>query len=91
MANIQSAKKRIRSSERSRVVNATRRARIRTFVKKVRLAIESGDQKAATEALKEAQPEMQRGVTKGILKKNTVARTVSRLAKQVNALAPSAK
>ena len=91
MANIKSAEKRIRSSKRRNEINSSYRARVRTFIKKVRAAIEAGDKKTAQEALKNAQPEMQRGVTKGVLKKNTVARTISRLAKQINGLSESAK
>ena len=49
-------------------------------------AIASGDQTAATEALKVAQPEIMRGVTKGVTHKNTAARKVSRLAGRVKAL-----
>ena len=45
MANIKSAKKRIRRNERARVVNKNRLSRIRTFIKKVESAIESGDAK----------------------------------------------
>ena len=81
-----SAEKRIRQTERRTVVNRNRVSRIRTFVKKVEAAIESGDKAAAAEALKAAQPEMHRGVTKGVLQKNTVARKLSRLSGRIKAL-----
>jgi small subunit ribosomal protein S20 len=86
MANHASAKKRIRRNARSAKVNSDRRGRIRSFVKKVELAIASGDAKEAEGALKAAQPEMQRGVSKGILEKNTVARKISRLSAGIKAL-----
>ncbi|MGF6229513.1 small subunit ribosomal protein S20 [Inquilinus ginsengisoli] len=86
MANHKSAEKRIRQTERRTVVNRNRISRIRTFVKKVEVAIESGDKAAAAEALKAAQPEMHRGVTKGVLQKNTVARKLSRLSGRIKAL-----
>jgi len=86
MANHKSAEKRIRQTERRTVVNRNRVSRIRTFVKKVEAAIESGDKAAAAEALKAAQPEMHRGVTKGVLQKNTVARKLSRLSGRIKAL-----
>lgn len=86
MANIQSAKKRNRSAARRTEINIGRRSRIRTFVRKVEEAIESGDKAAATEALRAAQPQIARGVTKGVLHRNTAARKVSRLAKRVKAL-----
>lgn len=86
MANHKSAEKRIRQTERRTVVNRNRVSRIRTFVKKVEAAIESGDKAAAAEAFKVAQPEMHRGVTKGVLQKNTVARKLSRLSGRIKAL-----
>lgn len=86
MAHHKSAKKRIRRNDRRAAVNRSRVSRIRTFVKKVELAIASGDHEAARTALKEAQPEMHRGVTKGVLHKNTAARKLSRLSARVKAL-----
>lgn len=86
MANTPQSKKRARQSEARYAVNKARRSRIRTFLRKVEEALASGDQKAATEALKVAQPELARGVTKGVLHKNTVARKISRLASRVKAL-----
>ncbi|MBL6599907.1 MAG: 30S ribosomal protein S20 [Alphaproteobacteria bacterium] len=87
MAHHLSAKKRIRRNEKRRVINHARISRVRTFVKRVEVAIASGDQDAASAALKAAQPEMHRGVTKGVLHKNTVARKLSRLSKRIKAMA----
>ena len=85
MANTPQSKKRARQSERRADVNKSRRSRIRTFLRKVEEAIESGDRDAATTALRAAQPELMRGVTKGIFHKNTVARKMSRLSSRVKA------
>ncbi|MBL4859173.1 MAG: 30S ribosomal protein S20, partial [Erythrobacter sp.] len=63
-----------------------RMSRIRNFVKKVELALESGDKKEAQTALQNAQPELARGVARGVLHKNTAARKMSRLSKRVAAL-----
>ena len=87
MANSPQAKKRARQNERNRLVNKTRRSRIRSFLKKVEVAIENGDKKTAETALKMAQPELMRGVTKGVFHKNTAARKMSRLSARVNAIA----
>ncbi|MCH8683904.1 30S ribosomal protein S20 [Pedomonas mirosovicensis] len=86
MANTPQARKRIRRNARRAEINKARVSRIRTFVKKVELAIASGDKSAAEVALQAAQPELQRGVTKGVLHKNTVARRISRLTHRVRAL-----
>lgn len=59
---------------------------MRSFVRKVEEAIETGAHEDAAAALKVAEPEIMRCVTKGILKKNTASRKVARLAKRVNAL-----
>jgi small subunit ribosomal protein S20 len=86
MANHKSAKTRIRRNERREVINGARRGRIRTFIKKVEAAIESGDKDAAAAALKAAQPEIHRGITRGVLHKNTASRKISRLNAAVKAL-----
>jgi small subunit ribosomal protein S20 len=86
MANSPQAKKRARQNEKRFAVNKARRSRIRTFLRKVEEAIESGDKEAAAGALKAAQPELMRGVTKGVFHKNTASRKVSRLSARVKAL-----
>ena len=86
MANTPQAKKRIRRNDKRAEINGARMSRIRSFVKKVETAIESGDKDAAKTALQAAQPEMARGVARGVLHKNTVSRKMSRLSKRVAAL-----
>ena len=86
MANSPQAKKRARQIERRTAVNKNRKSRIRTFLRKVEEAIESGDKDAAVSAFRAAQPELMRGVTKGIFHKNTASRKVSRLAARVKAI-----
>lgn len=87
MANHKSAEKRIRRNQRRATINKSRVSRIRTFVKKVELAIASGDQEVAKGALQAAQPELHRGVTKGVLHRNTVSRKLSRLSGRIKAMA----
>ena len=86
MAHHKSAKKRIRRNERRAEINGSRVSRIRTFVKKVELAIAGGDKSAAEAALRAAQPEMHRGVSKGVLHRNTVGRKLSRLSARIKAI-----
>ena len=86
MANTPQAKKRIRRNTRRAEINGARVSRIRSFLKKVELAIEGGDKKAAAEALHNAQPELARGVARGVLHKNTASRKMSRLSKRVAAM-----
>ncbi|MDG2313151.1 MAG: 30S ribosomal protein S20 [Alphaproteobacteria bacterium] len=86
MAQHASAKQRIRRNERRTLINRNRVSRIRTHVKKVEQAIESGDRADAVEAFRAAQPELHRGVTKGVLKKNTVNRRLSRLSARIKVM-----
>ncbi|MBI5165553.1 MAG: 30S ribosomal protein S20 [Magnetospirillum sp.] len=90
MAHHASAKKRIRQTERRTEVNRARVSRIRTFVKKVEMAIAAGDSEGARAALKAAEPEMMRGVKGGVLHKNTASRKVSRLSARVKTMMPLA-
>jgi small subunit ribosomal protein S20 len=87
MANTPQAKKRIRRNDRRAEINGARLSRIRTFVKKVESALDSGDKATATEALAAMQPELARGVAKGVFHKNTASRKFSRLTKRLAALA----
>jgi small subunit ribosomal protein S20 len=86
MANTPQAKKRIRRNAKRETINHSRVSRIRTFIKQVESAIESGKKKEAAEALKMMQPEMARGVSRGVIHKNTAARKFSRLSKRVASL-----
>jgi small subunit ribosomal protein S20 len=87
MANTASAQKRIRQTAKRTARNQARTSRMRTFIKKVELAVAGGDKSAAAEALRAAQPEMQRAAGKGVIHANTVARKISRLSARVKALA----
>ena len=87
MANTKTAKQNIRLTERRTEINRARVSRIRTFVKKVELAIQGGNLEAAKSALIAAQPELHRGVSKGVLHRNTVSRKLSRLSQRIKSLA----
>jgi small subunit ribosomal protein S20 len=87
MANTPQAKKRIRRNARRAEINGARISRIRTLVKKVEAALESGDKTAAQSALASVQPELARGVARGVLHQNTASRKFGRLTKKVQALA----
>ncbi len=86
MANTASARKRIRQTERRTLRNHARKSRMRTFVKKLEVAVAGGDKDAAIAALKAAQPELQRAAGKGVIHPNTVARKLSRMSKRIKQL-----
>ena len=83
MANHASSKKRIRRNKKREIINGARRSRIRTFIKKIELALDAGDSVAAEAAFKAACPEIQRGVSRGVFHKKTASRKISRLNKRV--------
>ena len=87
MANHISSKKRIRRNSRMEVVNKVRKNRVRSFIKKVEMAIDQADKIKAKDALIIAQPEMHRSVTKGVFKKNTISRKLSRLSARIKNIA----
>lgn len=86
MPHHKSAEKRLRQTETRTAVNRARMSRVRTFVKKVEVAIETGDKAAAQAAFQLAQPELHRATSKGVLHRNTVARKLSRLSARINGL-----
>lgn len=86
MANSAQARKRVRQAEKSRQRNVSQRSMMRTKVKRVFSAIESGDKAAAETALKDAVPVLDHMARKGLIHKNKAARYKSRFNSQVRAL-----
>ena len=90
MANLPSAKKRIRQNAKRRMRNRIYRTRARTFVKHARIAIESGDSDSATDAVRKAVSELDRASSKGVIHRKNAARRKSRLMKRLASLEKSA-
>ncbi|MCL4104285.1 UNVERIFIED_CONTAM: hypothetical protein GTU68_035147, partial [Idotea baltica] len=86
VANSPQAKKRARQAEKRRTHNASLRSLVRTVIKKVLAAVETGDHEQAQAAYNSAVPVIDRMADKGILHKNKAARHKSRLNNQVKAL-----
>lgn len=83
MANHTSAKKAAKQTVKKNLINKNRSSKIKTCVKKVAQAVQSGSAEEAKNALIIAQSELMKGVTKNILKLNTASRKVSQLTKKV--------
>jgi small subunit ribosomal protein S20 len=83
VANIASAKKRARQSEANRQRNASSRSMLRTFIRKVVLAIDKGDKEGARTAYAAAVPVIDRMAGKNIIHRNKAARHKSRLAARI--------
>lgn len=87
MANIKSAKKRILVNRANAERNKAIKSGVKTAIKKVAVAIESGDKAAASAALVNATSVIDKATSKGVYHKNTASRKVSRLAAAVNKMA----
>ncbi|WP_410658093.1 30S ribosomal protein S20 [Amycolatopsis sp. lyj-112] len=86
MANIKSQIKRITTNEKARQRNQAIRSSVKTAVRKVREATDSGDKAKALEAQKDAAQKLDKAVTKGVLHANQAANKKSAIAKRVNSL-----
>ena len=86
MANHKSAEKRIRRNRRRRTINGVWRARLRTYLKAVELAIANGDPEAAKVAFTATEPELARGVQRGTVHRNAMRRKLSRLSARIRAM-----
>lgn len=84
MANIKSAKKRVLVSARREKQNKSVKSRVKTYIKKVRTAIESNDKALASQALRDAVSEISRAKTKGVYHPNNASRKISRLSHEVD-------
>jgi small subunit ribosomal protein S20 len=84
MPNHKSAEKRVRQSERRRLINRNNRAKLRTSIKKLRSALDGGDAKESTSLLATTVSEIDKAVRKGALHRNAAARQKSRLTIRVN-------
>lgn len=87
MANIKSALKRIRQTEKRTERNKHTKSTMRTYAKKVLVAVEKGDHGAAMAALKEATSVIDTTAQKGVIHKKHAARRIKRLNAAVKAIA----
>jgi len=86
MANTAQARKRARQSVKTNLHNAALRSEMRTAMKKITKAIESGDKAAATAAFNENVGVIDRIADKKIIHKNKAARHKSRLSAAIKAM-----
>ena len=84
MPNHKSAEKRVRQSEKRRAINRSHRTKVRTYIKKLRSALESGSVQDVQKILPETISVIDKSVQKGVLHANSAARYKSRLTAQAN-------
>ena len=86
MANIKSQIKRNKQNEKARQRNKAVKSSLKTAVRSLREAADSGDTEKATEALRAAYIKLDKAASKGVIHKNQAANRKSALAKRVAAL-----
>ncbi|MCL2853615.1 MAG: 30S ribosomal protein S20 [Defluviitaleaceae bacterium] len=84
MANIKSAKKRIKVIARRTLRNRIIKSQTKTAIKKFLVAVESGDKDLAKAALIRAISVIDKATTKGVFHKNNASRKKSRLTRYFN-------
>ena len=87
MANIKSAKKRIKVIETKTLRNKMIKSKVKTIIKKLEVAIASGDKELAQSLLVTATTELSKAGSKGVYHKNTVSRKISRMSSAVSKMA----
>ncbi|TWU45624.1 30S ribosomal protein S20 [Novipirellula aureliae] len=85
MPNTQSAKKRLRQSEKLRLRNRATRSNMRSTLRNVREAVKEGDTDKMQAAFRLAVKKLDKAASKNIIHRNAAARTKSRLSKLVKA------
>lgn len=84
MANIKSAKKRIKVTKTKTERNKTIKSQIKMFYKKIDSLVKSGNKSEAQKVLVEATKAIDKAASKNVYHKNNAARKVGRLQKAVN-------
>ncbi|KOF56736.1 MULTISPECIES: 30S ribosomal protein S20 [Clostridium] len=86
MANIKSAKKRIKVIETKTLRNKMVKSALKTYIKKFESAVDAKNVEEARKAYKTVSVSLDMAASKGIIHKNKAARKKSRLAFKLNAL-----
>ena len=87
MANIKSQIKRIKQNEKAHQRNKAVKSELRTYVRKFREAVETGNVEEATVAMQTASRKLDKAVAKGVIHKNQAANRKSAISKRLAELA----
>ena len=86
MANIKSAKKRIKVIEKKTALNRARKSQIKTAIRKFEEAVAAGNREEAVARFQYAQKRISQVASKGTIHKNAAARKVATLAQKLNGM-----
>lgn len=82
LSQIKRQRQNVKRAERNRAI----RSEFRSFIKRVKLAVEKKDAVAAKEALTQAKSKIDKAVSKGVLHRNNASRKISRLSRFIASL-----
>jgi len=91
LANIKSAKKRIKVIAKKTELSKRRKSIVKTAIRRFNEAVEAGDVNLATANFRHAQKKINQAAAKNTLHKNNAARKISRLAKKLKQLESTAQ
>ncbi|MEG0050608.1 MAG: 30S ribosomal protein S20 [Terrisporobacter sp.] len=86
MANIKSAKKRIKVIDKKTALNKARKSQLKTAIRRFEEAVTEGNVEEATVKFQYAQKRIYQVASKGTIHKNAAARKVAKLAQKLNAM-----
>lgn len=84
MANTKSAIKALRQNEKRRLINKSRKSRVKTLINSFLSIISQKSSEEVMISFKKVQGEISRAAGKGVIHKNTAARKISKLALKIN-------
>jgi len=87
MPNIKSAKKRVRSSVKRRIGNASVKTKVKTVRRKTRDVLTTGVVATSEQAVREYSSVLDKAVKRGVIKKNTAIRRKKRATAALRKLA----
>ncbi len=86
MANIKSAKKRVKTSEKARLRNKSKKTAMRSQMKKLNDIIATGTKEEALVQYNTVSSKLDRAVGQGLVQKNYAARQKSNFMKKINVM-----
>jgi small subunit ribosomal protein S20 len=86
LANIKSAKKRIKVIAKKTAINKAKKSVIKTAERRLLEAITAGDSALATEKFRYAAKKISQAGAKGMIHKNAASRKIARLQKRLNSI-----
>ena len=86
MANIKSAKKRIKVIDKKTALNKARKSQLKTAIRRFDEAVTARNKEEATARFQYAQKRIYQVASKGTIHKNAAARKVAKLAQKLNAM-----